>query len=159
MQLTPHFSLEELIASQTAARLGIDNTPTAEVLANLRKLAGYLETVRAHFDLPLSISSGYRCPALNAAVPGSSKTSAHCFGLAADFTVPGWANLDACREIATCLSGWDQIIYEFGPAGWVHLGLTNLAPRMNTMTTTLRADPNDGPKGERISTPGLVTGE
>ena len=69
MQLTAHFSLEELIASETATRSGIDNTPPSELMPNLRALADGLEKVRAALGgRPIHINSGYRCPALNKAV-------------------------------------------------------------------------------------------
>lgn len=125
MHLTEHFTLDELIASQTATRLGIDNTPTPEILENLYKVAQLLEKVRGHFAKLVLVSSGYRSPALNAAVPGSSKTSAHSRGMAADFTVQGVPNQNVCRWIADNIVelGVDQVIYEFGADGWVHVGL------------------------------------
>ena len=89
MQLTPHFTLAEFMRSDTAARLAIDNTPTRHHLANLHVLAAKLEEVRALFGQPLIITSGYRSPALNAAVDGSA-TSSHCEGLAADFHIPAF---------------------------------------------------------------------
>ena len=125
--------LREFLISQTAARLGIDNTPTPVHRANLMLVALALEEIRAEFG-PVIISSGYRSAALNARVPGSSKTSAHCSGMAADFHIPGVANYDvACwiRDNKTV----DQVIYEFGPypAGWVHLGLS-VNPRRQALT-------------------------
>lgn len=135
MNLSEHFTLNEFLISQTASRLGIDNTPTEEHLANLRKVAAAGEIIRAHFG-PVHISSGYRSKALNAAVPGSSLTSAHCFGLAMDFHVDGVSNLVICRWIVENLDDYDQVIYEFGPAptGWVHLGLRNGIPRKQQLT-------------------------
>lgn len=133
-RLTEHFTLEEFLISQTAARLGIDNTPNEAHQANLKQVAEHLEIVRDQFG-PVIISSGYRSSALNKAVPGSSKTSAHCFGLAADFHIPGHDNIDICRWIAINMD-YDQVIYEFGPApkGWVHLGLRNGISRKQTLT-------------------------
>lgn len=134
-RLTDHFTLNEFLISQTAARLGIDNSPSPEHEANIVKVAEHLEIVRAQFG-PVVVSSGYRSPALNAAVPGSSKTSAHCFGLAADFHVPGVANIEICKWVLHNMPDFDQIIYEFGPApgGWVHLGLSNGIPRKMPLT-------------------------
>lgn len=121
-QLTEHFTLEELTISQTAAREGIDNTPDATALRNLRTLAETLERVRSKLgNKPVSVSSGYRCPALNTAI-GGSKTSAHMQGLAADFIVPGYGTvLQTARAVADAVPDFDQVIYEYGR--WVHLGL------------------------------------
>jgi hypothetical protein len=121
-QLTDHFTLEEFTISQTAAREGINNTPDAAALRNLRALAATLERVRSRLgNKPVSISSGYRCPALNSAV-GGSKTSAHMQGLAADFIVPSYGTvLQTARAVAEAGIDFDQVIYEYGR--WVHLGL------------------------------------
>lgn len=121
-QLTPHFTLEELLVSETAARKGIDNTPDATALRNLRSLAELLERLRSKLgNLPVSVSSGYRSPALNAAI-GGSKTSAHMQGLAADFIVPAFGTvLQTARAIAASGEKFDQLIYEYGR--WIHVGL------------------------------------
>ena len=85
MQLTPHFSLEELTATQ---HRGIDNSVNDDSSnSNLQQLAYKLETVRSILGYPLVISSGYRCLELNRAV-GSKDTSAHVKGLAADWVCP-----------------------------------------------------------------------
>ena len=117
MQLTPHFSLEELTVSPTAARLGIDNTPTPEALHNLKALARGLELVRALLLNPLHISSGYRCAALNKAVGGAS-FSAHVLGYAADFVCPQFGRpFEIVRAIADSGIPFDQLINE---QTWVH---------------------------------------
>lgn len=120
MQLTPHFSLEELIASQTAARLGIDNTPSAWITANLGVLAEGLERVRAALGgRPLHVSSGYRCAALNEKV-GGARNSRHVDGLAADLICPSFGTpLAVCRAIAQAGVLPDQVIHEFGQ--WCHV--------------------------------------
>ena len=120
--LTPHFTLDELVASQTAARRGIDNTPPPDVLRNLQRLAQGLEEVRTRLGgLPLLISSGYRCPALNRAVKGAPN-SLHMQGLAVDFTVPRFGTvLQTARAVAASGIAFNQVIHEFG--SWVHLGL------------------------------------
>lgn len=120
MQLTEHFSLEELIASQTAARAGIDNTPSAAIVANLRVLAQGLEHVRAALGgKPIHVSSGYRSEALNRAVGGAGK-SAHMLGLAADIICPQFGSpLEVCRAIVAAGVKTDQIIHEFGH--WCHV--------------------------------------
>lgn len=119
--LTPHVTLEEMTASQTAAREGIDNTPTDHViLANLKKTAELLEQVRTLLgSKPIIISSGYRCLELNTKI-GSSSTSAHVQGQAADFTCPGFGTpYQICKAIASSNIQFDQLIYEF--ASWVHI--------------------------------------
>lgn len=120
MQLSEHFSLEELVASEVAARAGIDNTPPPAIVANLRTLAQGLELVRhALGDLPIHINSGYRCAALNKKVGGASE-SAHLSGLAADIVCPQFGSpIEVCRAIASQHIATDQIIHEFG--SWCHV--------------------------------------
>ena len=118
--LTLHFSLEELIASPTATRLGIDNHPTVEEQAHLARLAAVLEQIRtACDDRPLVISSGYRCPALNMRL-GGSPFSAHMAGKAADFTIPGLAVRTVCERIVDCGVAFHQLIFE---GSWVHIAV------------------------------------
>lgn len=121
MQLTPHFTLEELTASDTAARRGLDNTPQPAIVENLHALAEVLEQVRAALDRPMLISSGYRSPKVNTAV-GSKPTSMHIQGLAADFICPQFGTpLEVAEEIAAAGIRFDQLIHEFGR--WVHIGI------------------------------------
>ena len=123
MKLSDHFVLAEFTRSDTARRLGIDNTPTRHHLANLHVLAAKLEEVRALFSRPIIITSGYRSPALNAAVDGSA-TSSHCEGLAADFHVPGFGPDQAVAQaIADSALEFDQLIFEQARTHWVHLGV------------------------------------
>ena len=121
MRLTEHFSLEELTASDTAARLGIDNTPSAEILATLKATAQRMEHVRLILGHPIEVTSGYRCAAVNRAI-GSKDTSAHVLGHAVDFRCPGFGTPLA---VARALAGYvdelefDQLIHEF--RRWVHI--------------------------------------
>src|SRR4249920_1377972 len=97
---SPNFQLSEFLVSEVAARRGLDNTPNAEALANLERLAGVLERVR---DIcgghPVIISSGYRSPAVNAAV-GGSVSSSHTIGLAVDFSIPKFGTPEAiCKHL------------------------------------------------------------
>lgn len=122
--LSPHFSLAELTASDTAARLGIDNTPPADVLDNLKHTATGLEAVRALLGAPLHVSSGYRSPALNAAVKGQPG-SQHCKGEAVDLTARQFGTCEQimARLVASGLT-FDQVILEFpksASGGWVHI--------------------------------------
>jgi hypothetical protein len=135
MMLSPHFSLDEFTHSETALRLGIDNTPSAEIVANLTRVAHALETIRTRLHQPIHISSGYRCQALNIAI-GGSKTSKHMDGLAADFTCHDMSVTDTCRAIRDLGEvDYDQLIHEF--SRWVHLGLApfGMAPRRDDLTT------------------------
>jgi zinc D-Ala-D-Ala carboxypeptidase len=134
--LSPHFSLDELVASQTAARKGIDNTPGAAELRNLKRLSAVLERVREVVGgKSVIISSGYRSPALNEAV-GGARNSAHMLGLAADFSVPSFGTLlQVAKAIAAtpCLD-YDQLIHEYGT--WVHIGLAEdgVVPRRQNLS-------------------------
>ena len=93
MNLTPHFTLEELIHSDTAKAKGIDNKPTRTEIANLMRLAQTLEEVRNVLGgKTIIISSGYRGEELNKAV-GGVNDSAHRHGLAADFICPAWLSV------------------------------------------------------------------
>lgn len=154
MQLTYHFSLREFTRSERAVRLGIDNTPTKEALANLKILANHLELIR---DLVgrIDITSGYRSPALNRATPNASQTSAHCLGLAADIEAPDYAkgNVKAlCKLVASMETlPFDQVIYECGPDGWCHVGFAMGKPRRQVLTKRAVRKP-----GEPLYLPGLV---
>ena len=88
MQLSKNFSLAELTHSNTAVARGIDNTPDAGELANLKELARRLQIMRDKLGKPLSITSGFRGPKLNRAVGGVSN-SQHLYGRAADISVNG----------------------------------------------------------------------
>ena len=120
MQLTEHFSLEELIASETAVRFGIDNTPSSTVTSNLRVLAAGLELVRTALgERPLHVNSGYRCLALNDKI-GGAKNSIHMAGFAADIICPSFGPpLAVCRAIVAAGLKPDQVIHEFGQ--WCHV--------------------------------------
>lgn len=120
--LSPNFTLAEFTTSRIAAVRGISNQPPPELLPNLQRMAALLEEVRALLGhVPITITSGYRSPALNKAARGSLY-SAHTSGLAADFIAPRYGTpLEICRAIqASSLWFFDQLIYE---GTWVHLGL------------------------------------
>lgn len=134
MNLTPHFTLDELTASQAAARLGLDNTPPAEMVAALKRTAQLLEEVRTLLGKPVLVSSGYRSPAVNRAVGGAAN-SAHMLGCAADFSCPSFGSpLDICREIVRSNIAFDQLIHEF--RAWVHIAW---APTPRNMVLTIDA--------------------
>jgi len=124
MQLSPHFTLAELTASNKAQQLGIDNTPPDELLPRMMLLAELLERVRVELGCPVSVTSGYRCQRLNMAVGGVT-SSDHTQGHAADVIAP---NFGTPYEIAKLLAplvsdlGIGQLILE-GVKGkqWVHI--------------------------------------
>jgi zinc D-Ala-D-Ala carboxypeptidase len=124
MRISPNFTLREMTKSQTATRLGIDNSPTEEHINNLSVLCTeILEPVRTAFGRGFSPSSGYRSEALCEAI-GSSKNSQHAKGQAADFEIPGVSNYELAAWISQNLE-FDQLILEFYDpvdpnSGWVH---------------------------------------
>lgn len=121
MNLTQHFTLEELYASEIADRNNIDNLPTdPKVLKNLNTLALNLESVRRLLGKPIHINSAYRCLAVNALL-GSKPTSAHIKGLAADIICPSYGTpIDIVRAIISSNIQYDQVILEFDR--WCHIG-------------------------------------
>ena len=130
MQLSKNFSLAELVGSQVATRKGIDNTPTPAIVANLTRLAALLEQVRALVGGPITISSGYRSPALNKAVGGAAN-SAHVLGLAADISTTKLTSKALAMLIRQSDIAFDQLIYE---GSWVHIALSAGAPRRQVLT-------------------------
>jgi hypothetical protein len=121
MKLTEHFSLDELTASETALRKGIDNTPPPAVTEKLRMLAATLEQVRSLLgNNSIRISSGYRSLELNRAI-GSGDLSAHVLGYAVDFTCPKFGTpKEVAKKIAESPIKFDQLIYE---GTWIHLSV------------------------------------
>ena len=130
MNLTEHFTLEELTFSQTATRKGIENVPSEAVKHNLETLAKGLERIRAILLSPLHISSGYRSFDLNKLIGGSTK-SAHMDGYAADFTAPAFGNPEAIvKTLKRSMLKCDQVIME---GTWVHV---SFAPAMRNQFLT-----------------------
>ena len=118
--MTPHFTLAEL--THTDHRL-LDNTPNAAELANLKRLAEFLETVKTTLGgKPVMINSAFRSKAVNDAV-GSKDTSQHRQGLAADFRVPGMAPDAVVRAIIAAKLPYDQIIREYD--SWTHISIAD----------------------------------
>jgi uncharacterized protein YcbK (DUF882 family) len=124
MQLSEHFTLEELTRSEVAERKGLDNTPNASEVANLVRLAGLLEEVRALLNKPILLNSGFRSKAVNDSV-GSKDTSQHRIGCAADIRVPGMTPKQVVEACIEANIGYDQIIEEFG--SWTHISVPNTA--------------------------------
>ena len=121
------FSITELTQSATAKRLGIDNTPSDDIKNNLVLfIEKVLDPIREDWGGPISVSSGYRCPELNAKV-GGAKTSGHLYGYCADLQVKG--GMKKIRELANFIfewmknhkMKWDEILFEHsGGVTWLH---------------------------------------
>lgn len=122
MKLSNNFSLCEFEDSQTAVRLGIDNKIPANLIPNVQKVANTLQKIRNDLGLPISISSGYRCPELNKAIGGATKSD-HMTASAVDFNVKGMTPFEVCKYLEPKLDqlGIGQLIHEFG--SWVHLSI------------------------------------
>jgi uncharacterized protein YcbK (DUF882 family) len=120
MNLSEHFTLEEL--SHTDHR-EFDNTPNDAEMANLVRLADFLEEVKSALgDKPVIINSAFRSKQVNDAV-GSKDTSQHRIGCAADIRVPGMTPDQVVKTIIASGLGYDQIIREFDR--WTHLSVPN----------------------------------
>ena len=139
MRLSPNFTLKELIKSQTAERKGINNNPNEDNIENLQRLCEHiLQPVRDHYGKVVSVSSGFRSPELCVAI-GSSNTSQHASGQAADFEIYGVSNKELADYIADNLD-FDQLILEFydgkNPnSGWIHCSYKkDGSNRRNTLT-------------------------
>ena len=137
MSLTEHFSLAELTNSDTARLNGFDNTPNAEELLNLQRVAETMEKVRAVLGKPILITSGFRSERVNMAV-GGVWNSAHRLGLACDFICSQFGTpKQVAKAIVPHVKDFniDQLIYEcVGSSQWVHLGLSKDAARNEVLT-------------------------
>jgi zinc D-Ala-D-Ala carboxypeptidase len=123
MQLSEHFSYDELTNSETAARNGWDNTPNSDELANLKRLAAFLEEVKTVLGgKPVMINSAFRSKLVNDAV-GSRDSSQHRIGCAADIRVPGMTPDEVVKAVIASGIGYDQVIREFDR--WTHISIPN----------------------------------
>ena len=125
MSISKHISNKEGVYSRTALRLGIENKPNDEQLANMKLLAEKVfEPLRAYVGGHIKINSFFRSPELNKAIGGSTK-SQHCHGQAIDIddTFGKCTNAEMFKFIKKNLN-FDQIIWEFGNNNnpdWVHV--------------------------------------
>lgn len=127
MKLSDNLPLDEVIKSDTAMRLGIDNTPSEAIIENLKKTAQCVfQPIRDYFECPIFVSSGYRSKELNQVI-GGSQTSEHCFGFALDLDQDNKNSPVTNAQIFYMISQYldfNQLIWEFGnddnPA-WVHV--------------------------------------
>lgn len=125
-KLSDNLMLSEMLRSESAKRLGVNNTPTQEHVNNMIKLAqNVFQPIRNHFKVPIRISSGYRSAQLNAKIKGASKTSEHSLGMAMDIDMDNTSitNKQVFNYIKDNLI-FNQLIWEFGTKdnpSWVHV--------------------------------------
>mgnify|MGYP001940546596 FL=1 len=155
MQITEHFNLKELTRSETARRLGLQNTPSSAEMANIQYTAEQLEKIRAYVGRGIVVTSCFRSERVNKAV-GGSPTSAHRFGLAADCDAIGLTSLAFAKEIIKMRDEgkimFDQLILEFperGDGAWVHVGFRRNNPMRNQIMTATKKG------GKTVYLPGL----
>lgn len=122
MNLTEHFTVDELTHTDHRE---LDNTPNEAEMANLRRLAQFLEQVKEVLGgKPIMVNSAFRSKAVNDAV-GSKDTSQHRLGCAADIRVPGMPPDEVVKAVIASKIGYDQIIREFDR--WTHISVPNLS--------------------------------
>jgi uncharacterized protein YcbK (DUF882 family) len=147
MQLTKNFSLAEFVATQ---HRNIDNTLPSQLMPQAMATAAMLERIRAALsalagrDVPILISSGYRCPALNSAV-GSGATSDHPKAMAVDWIAPAFGTPhQICKALAPQMDalGIGQLIHEFGR--WVHVSSRTPSRPNNRIITITSAGARPG---------------
>jgi hypothetical protein len=138
MNLSANFTLKELTKSDTATRLGLDNTPDEATIENIKLLCQeVLQPIRDHFGKSVTVNSCFRSPESNAAV-GGSKTSDHCLGRAADIEIDGIPNPELAQWIMDNLD-YTQLILEFYTqgqpnSGWVHVSYDPNNIKMQELT-------------------------
>jgi uncharacterized protein YcbK (DUF882 family) len=116
--LSPNFTLEELTYTDHRE---FDNTPNADEIANLTRLASFLEQVKTVLGgKPVMINSAFRCKQVNDAV-GSKDTSQHRIGCAADLRIPGMTPDEVVKTVISAGMGYDQVIREFDR--WTHISI------------------------------------
>jgi len=134
MNLTEHFTLDELTSSEAAERNGWDNTPNETELANLKRLAAFLEEVKTALGgRPVMVNSAFRSKQVNDAV-GSKDTSQHRIGCAVDIRVPQLTPDQVVKAIVAAGLEYDQLIREFDR--WTHVSIPNTpetAPRRQVL--------------------------
>ena len=127
--MTPHFSLQELTHTDHRE---LENIPNETELANIQRLAEFLETVKNVLGgKPIMVNSAFRSKAVNDAV-GSKDTSQHRLGCAADLRVPNMTPDEVVKTIISSGLPYDQVIREFATptgGGWTHVSIPNEADR------------------------------
>jgi hypothetical protein len=120
MNLTPHFTLEELTHTDHRE---FDNIPNEKELENIQKLAEFLEKLKTVLGgKPIMVNSAFRSKQVNDAV-GSKDTSQHRIGCAADIRVPAMTPDQVVRAVIASDLEFDQVIREFDR--WTHISIPN----------------------------------
>lgn len=118
--MAKYFKLSELTYSDTAKKLGINNTPNKAIVSNLNVLMEQLDKIRTLYGKPIYVNSGYRCERLNTAVKGVPNSS-HMLGCAADLTTRNVAEDRKLYKLITENFDYDQCIFEeVGGSKWIH---------------------------------------
>ena len=145
--ISKHISMKEATKSITALRLGIDNTPNADAINNMKVLAEKVfEPLRQWVGGPIKINSMYRSPALNEAIGGSSKSQHCCKGGASAIDIDDVyghkTNAEMFHFVKDELS-FDQMIWEFGNEDgpdWVHISYISEEKNRNRILKAVRDD-------------------
>ena len=132
MNLSEHFTLDEATYSETAIRMGINNQPNEQQLANMKSAAEKLEEVR-NVTGALRVNSWLRLPDVNVAV-GGSKVSSHMDGWAIDCSSSTHTPYEVCQLVLGAGIKFDQMIHEFGDKGWTHI---SFAPALRQQKLTI----------------------
>lgn len=152
-----YFNINELCRSNTAVRLGIDNSPSELIRTNLEALVEHvLDPLRAKWGAPIIVTSGYRCAALNKAVGGAT-SSQHMNGMAADIHTLSDSRADNMRLLRLLLNSGivvDQVISENidaqGRPDWIHVSYNRISNRKSLLTATRL-------NGKWVYSPGIRT--
>lgn len=137
MKLTENLTLQEATKSNTATRLGIDNTPPPAIIERMVETAEKIFQPLRDALGPIRVSSFYRSPDLNRAI-GGSKSSQHCKGEAIDMQGISVSNAELFFK-ACDLEDFDQIIWEFGTLeepDWVHVSYSKTHNRKQILRAT-----------------------
>ena len=135
MATKSYFTIDELYASDTAKKYGIDNTPNPTIITRLQRLINFLNPIREAWGSAIKVTSGYRCEKLNCLV-GGSKTSSHTIGYGVDLIPLNGKMSEFKKFIVDYMKNkmFDQCIIEkSGKTEWIHIGLYNLKGQQRRM--------------------------
>ena len=135
MTTKSYFTIDELCASDTAKKYGIDNTPNPTIITRLQRLINFLNPIREAWGSAIQVTSGYRCEKLNCFV-GGSKTSSHTIGYGVDLIPLNGRMSEFKKFIVDYMKNkmFDQCIIEkSGKTEWIHIGLYNLKGQQRRM--------------------------
>ena len=135
MDTKSYFTIDELCASDTAKKYGIDNTPNPTIITRLQRLINFLNPIREAWGSAIKVTSGYRCEKLNCFV-GGSKTSSHTIGYGVDL-IPLNGRMSEFKKFIVDymkIRIFDQCIIEkSGKTEWIHIGLYNAKGQQRKM--------------------------